>query len=199
MPGHERYENITAVQYEKKTLMYLLTRITSDRTLRPLIGRIENCKVLDVGLGTGLYTTILLEHNCDVTGIDPHPHLCKLPITVHQADAGQLAKVVPSGEFDVVVSTWMTDYLDSEALAGFFSQARTVLKPGGKLITTVIRRYGVGLPYVAAAKLIRRINKYTYRGPEVLQFLRQAGFTDIQLIPLNAWLGIPWAWAVVAQ
>ena len=199
MPGHERYENITAAQYEKKTLMYLLTRITSDRKLRPLIAAIQNCKVLDVGLGTGLYTSILLQHNCDVTGVDRHPHLCTLPITVHAADAGELTKVVPADEFDVVLSTWMTDYLDRASLAAFFSQARAVLKPGGKLITTVIRRYGVGLPYVTAAKLIRRINKYTYRKPQVRQIAQQAGFTDIQLIPLNAWLGIPWAWAVVAQ
>ena len=199
MTGHERYETVTSGQYEKKTLMYLLTRITSDRTLRPLIGQIQNCKVLDVGLGTGLYTRTLLEHNCDVTGIDQHPRLCTVPVTVHQADATELGRAVGEEKFDVVLSTWMTDYLDCQSLAAFFSQAKAVLKPHGKFITTVIRRYGVGLPYVTAAKLIRGINKYTYKKPQLARMLHAAGFTDINLIPLNAWLGIPWAWTIVAK
>lgn len=199
MGGHERYNQVTSEQYEKKTLMYLLTRITSDRKLRPLIAGIENCKVLDVGLGTGLYTRILLEHNCDVTGVDQHPHLCKLDITVHCGDAGELSKLVGDATFDVVLSTWMTDYLDGECLGSFFGQAKAVLRPRGRLIATVIRRWGVGLPYVTAAKVIRGVDKYTYARAQVIQLLQHAGFTEIDLIPLNAWLGIGWAWAVVAQ
>ena len=101
--------------------------------------------------------------------------------------------------FDVVLSTWMTDYLDEAALGEFFGQAKAVLRPGGKLIATVIRRWGVGLPYVTAAKVIRGVDKYTYPRAKVIQLLRDAGFSEIELVGLNAWLGIPWAWAVVAQ
>jgi predicted TPR repeat methyltransferase len=199
MRGHERYERLDAETYEKPTLMMWLCRNTSDTVLRPMLGKIRNCNVLDVGLGTGLYTKILLANGCSVIGVDQHPHLCKVPVKVHQGDATTLTAVVGQKEFDAVVSTWMTDYLGAESLETFFAQAYAVLGDGGQLLTTVVRRCAVSLLYVTAAKRVRGVNKFCYRPEAIEAMVKKAGFDSVRLVPLDAMLGMGWAYAVVAR
>ncbi len=197
MVGYERYETMTAKQYDKKTLMYYLCRIPADRNLVPAIRQIENKKVLDVGLGTGSYTKLLLDKNT-VVGVDRNPHLCELPITVYEGDATELSTLLEGEKFDVVLSTWMTDYLNAEQMRKFFAEAKAVLNDGGKLMVTFPDTYGFGLFYVRAAKLIRGIDKYTYRKKDVAEMLRKQGFEDIKFINLNSWF-FPWAYLVIAE
>ena len=66
-----------------------------------------------MGLGTGYYTKILINNNV-VVGVDRNPHLCKLSIKLYDGDATELAKLVKAEKFDIVFSTWMTEYLDEE-------------------------------------------------------------------------------------
>jgi len=200
MKNYERYINTTAEEYQKeneKTLMYYLFRIPSNKILLPLIDNIKGKKVLDVGLGTGWYTKLLFKDN-NVIGIDRNPHLCSLPIKVHQGDATQLCELAGDEKFDVVFSTWMTEYLNEGQLQQFFSEAKKTLKDNGRLMTTVISKCGFGFLYITAAKTIRGIVKYNYSRKQVLDMLREAGFADIKIINLSSWLYIPWAYVVVA-
>lgn len=197
MVGYERYKTMTAKQYDKKTIMHYLCRIPADRKLIPAVSQIENKKVLDVGLGTGAYTKLLLDKNT-VVGVDQNPHLCQLPITVHKGDATELSALVEGEKFDIVLSTWMTDYLNTDQLQSFFVEARAVLNNGGKLMTTVIATYGFGSFYVTIARLIRGVNKYTYSKKQIIEKLKDAGFTDIKIVSLNSWC-FPWAYLVIAQ
>ena len=199
MPGHERYENLDAATYEKKTLMYLLCRITSDKVLRPTLSEINNVKVLDVGLGTGLYTRILLANGCDVTGVDQHPHLCTVPVTVHPGDATALTAAVGDEQFDTVVSTWMTDYLSPDQLQMFITQAHAVLRDGGVFYTTVVRRCPVSWLYITAARRIRGVSKYSYTADQLNAMAQTAGFASMRLIPLNALCGMRWAYVLIAR
>lgn len=196
MVGHERYKIVTAQQYDKKTLMDYLCRTPANRNLVPAICQIEDKKVLDVGLGTGSYTKMLLEKNT-VVGVDRNPHLCRLPITVHEGDATELSSLVQGQRFDVVLSTWMTDYLNPEQVGQFFAEARKVLTEDGKLMTTFPNTYGFGFFYVRIAKLVRGVDKYTYCKKEVAQMLTKQGFNEIKLINLNSWF-FPWAFLVIA-
>jgi cyclopropane fatty-acyl-phospholipid synthase-like methyltransferase len=141
---------------------------------------------------------MLLKDN-GIVGIDQNPHLCRLPITVHKGDATKLTELVGGEKFDVVLSTWMTEYLDGQQLQEFFNEARKVLKDDGRLITTIISKYGLGWLYITAAKMIRGINKYNYTGKRVTDMLKGAGFTDIEIINLNSWLYVPWAYLVIAR
>ncbi len=198
MIGHERYQGMTAAQYDKKTLMHYLCRIPADKRLLPAVRSIEHKRVLDVGLGTGGYTRLLLEQDNEVVGVDQHPHLCLLPITVHAGDAGELSRLVGEDRFDIVLSTWMTDYLDARHLQDFFTQAKAVLRPNGRLMTTVIERYGFGAFYTTVAKYVRGVDKFTHPRQAVRRMLCAAGFTDIEFTALRAWV-VPWAHWVVAR
>jgi ubiquinone/menaquinone biosynthesis C-methylase UbiE len=197
MENYDRYKTATAESFNKKDIMKYLVRIPSDKRLIPLIGRIKGKKILDVGLGAGCYTKLLLKDN-EVVGVDPNPHLCRLPIKVHKGDATQLAELVGAEKFDVVFSTWMTEYLDGQQLQKFFNEAGKTLKDNGKLVTTIISKHGLGLLYVTAAKVIRGIDKYNYAKKEVIVMLKEAGFADIEIINLNSWLYVSWAYLVVA-
>jgi ubiquinone/menaquinone biosynthesis C-methylase UbiE len=197
MANYDRYKTESAESYEKKCLMDYLVRIPSDKKLLPLISQIKGKKILDVGLGTGRYTKILLNDN-DVIGIDRNPHLCRLPIKVLQADATQFVGLVEAHSFDTVFSTWMTEYLNPEQLSTFFQQARITMRQGGEFVTTIISKHGFGFLYITAAGLLRGVSKYNYSKSEVCDKLREAGFKEISIVNLNSWLGIPWAYMVVA-
>ncbi len=197
MVGYERYEKMTSEQYDKRTFMFYLCRTPADRNLIPAICSIENKKILDVGLGSGSYTRYLIEKN-DVTGIDQNPHLCKLPIKVHKGDATELSKLTGKEKFDIVLSTWMTDYLNEENLTKFFAEAKAVLNNDGKLMTTIPNTYGFGLIYITAAKIIRDVNKYTYTKKKVTKILNILGFKDVKFVNLNSWI-FPWAYLVIAE
>jgi cyclopropane fatty-acyl-phospholipid synthase-like methyltransferase len=197
MENYDRYKTVTTESYEKKGVMYYLARVPSDRRIIPLISQIKDKKILDVGPGTGLYTKLLLKDNV-VIGVDRNPHLCRLPLKVHKGDATQLVELVGDEKFDLVFSTWMTEYLDEKQLKQFFGSAKKVLRHEGKLMTTIISKCGFGFLYVTAAKMVRGIDKYNYAGKRVMNMLKEAGFADIEIINLNSWLYVPWAYLVVA-
>jgi ubiquinone/menaquinone biosynthesis C-methylase UbiE len=197
MENYDRYKTETAQSYEKKGVMVYLVRIPSNKKLLPLIDNIKGKKVLDVGLGTGWYTRRLMKNN-SIVGIDRNPHLCGLPIKVYRGDATQLCELAGDEKFDVVFSTWMTEYLNERQLKQFFSEAKKTLKDNGRLMTTVISKCGFGFLYIAAAKIIRGIVKYNYSKKQVTEMLRNAGFADIEIIDINSWLRIPWAYLVMA-
>lgn len=196
--NYERYQNMTANLYEKKGIMFYLCQILSDKKIIPLISKIENKKILDVGLGTGYYTKILIEKN-KVIGIDQNPHLCRLSIPLHKGDATQLSKIVGDEKFDVVFSTWMTEYLNPEQLSAFLSEAKKVLNKQGIFMSTFISNYCFGYAYVKFAKILKNIDKYYYGKKQVLGLLSRTGFKDIEIINLNSWLKIPWAYMVIAK
>jgi len=198
MKNYERYLEKTSEEYEKKTIMSYFCRMPSDRIIIPFISKLKGKHILDVGLGTGCYTRVLIEDN-EVTGVDQNPHLCKLPIKVYKGDATELSSLVGQEKFDIVLSTWMTEYLDEEQLSGFFTESKKVLKDNGMLITTVISKYGLGFVYITMAKLLRGINKYYYHPGEIIKKLKATGFSDVKIIKLNSWLHVPWAYMVVAE
>ena len=197
MKNYERYAETTTEEYNKRTIMSYFCRVSSDKKIIPLISKIKNEEILDVGLGTGYYTKILMKNN-HVTGVDMNPHLCKLPIKVYKGNATELAKLVQGEKFDVVLSMWMTEYLDEKQLAAFFAESKRILKDNGKLITTVISSYGFGFLYITLAKILRGVDKYNYRKEQTVKKLKEAGFTDIEIIRLNSWLYLPWAYMVFA-
>jgi ubiquinone/menaquinone biosynthesis C-methylase UbiE len=195
---YNRYLNYTPESYAKQGIMTWLCRMPADRKLVPAIAQIKGKHILDVGLGTGDYTRLVLDNNT-IVGVDQNPHLCQLDVKVYKGDATELSKLVGSEKFDIVLSTWMTDYLDGENLQKFFIEAKKVLKDSGQLITTTIRPNGWGLVYLFLARYWRGSDKHGCVKKRVVEKLKKAGFNDIQLINLSSWLGIPWACLVIAK
>jgi ubiquinone/menaquinone biosynthesis C-methylase UbiE len=198
MKNYERYKSVNAEDYDKKSLMSLFCRIPSDRKIIPYISCLNNKKILDVGLGTGFYTKILMENN-KVVGIDQNIHLCKLSIPLYKGDATQLSNIVGNEKFDVVFSTWMTEYLNPDQLSSFLTEAKKVLNEQGMLISTFISNYCLGCAYIKLAKILKNIDKYYYSKKQILELISQAGFKDIEIININSWLNIPWAYMATAE
>jgi len=196
--NYERYKSLTSKDCDKKTLMYYLCRVPSDRRIVPLLSKIRSKRVLDVGLGSGHYTKIFIEQN-EVVGVDRNPHLCRLPIKVHSGDATELSKLVGEKQFDVVISTWLTEYLTTDQLEKFFSEAKKVLGNNGLLMTTVISTRGMGFLYIKLAKIVKGIDKYNYTKSVAVTKIKEAGFADVEIIDLDSWFGFPWAYMVVAR
>jgi len=198
MENYERYKNVTADSYEKKGIMYYLCQIPSDKKIIPLLSKIENKKILDVGCGSGLYTKFLIEKN-KVVGIDQNPHLCRLSIPLKQGDATQLSKVFGDEKFEMVISTWMTEYLNPDKLNAFLSEAGKVLNRQGMFISTFISNYGMGYAYIKLAKTLKNIDKYCYSRKQILELIGRSGFKSVKIINLSSWLNIPWAYLVSAE
>ncbi len=198
MENYERYKNVTADSYEKKGIMYYLCQIPSDRKIIPLLSKIENKKILDVGCGSGLYTKFLIKKN-NVVGIDQNPHLCKLSIPLYKGDATQLSKIVGNEKFDMVISTWVTEYLNPEKLGAFLSEAEKVLNKQGIFISTFISNYCLGYGYIKLAKILKNIDKYYYSKKQIQELIGRAGFKNVEIINLGSWLNIPWAFLTKAE
>ena len=198
MKNYERYLSETTEGYDKKMLMSYFCRIPSNRVIFPILSEYRGKKILEVGLGTGYYTKLLCRQDNHVVGVDRNPHLCRLPIKVYGGDATELSKLTEGERFDLVISMWMTDYLDSEQLQTFFAESKKVLGEGGKFVTTVISNQGLGSMYVTLAKMVRGIDKHCYKKKVVLQMLGRAGFEDINVVSLNSWCFVPWAYLVIA-
>ncbi|MCX5633564.1 MAG: class I SAM-dependent methyltransferase [Phycisphaerae bacterium] len=198
MKNYERYKSLTAEDCKRELFMLLLCRIPADRKIIPYLSTLKGKKILDVGCGSGFYTKLLIEKN-KVVGIDQNPHLCRLSIPLHKGDATDLSTLVGGEKFDVVLSTWMTEYLNPEQLNSFLSEVKKVLNKQGIFISTFISTYCLGYTYVKLAKILKGIDKYCYPKKEIINKLKNTGFTNIKIINLNSWLYIPWAYLVVAE
>ena len=184
--------------YDRKGLMYYLCRATSDKVIFQKLVHIKKKRILDVGIGTGYYATRLLGNN-DLSAIDKNPHLNKSSIKVIEADASFFSHFFAGERFDVVFSTWTTEYLSEKQLIKFFNQSKEVLKSGGDLITTFVLPKGVGWLYVKMARYLKGIKKYYYSADRVKKLLNDAGFSDIQISELDALAGLSWAVLVEAK
>ncbi|MFH1614697.1 MAG: class I SAM-dependent methyltransferase [Planctomycetota bacterium] len=198
MKNYERYSNVTSRQYDKKSVMYYLCGVPSYRKIYPLISNLKGKNILEVGLGTGFYTKILLKNNM-VIGVDVNPHLCQLPIRLYKGSATELSRLVGDERFDLVFSILMTEYLADDELQAFFVESRKVLNKDGRLITTVISSHGMGFAYIFLAKTLKGISKYCYKRKAIIEKLTAAGFDRIEILRLNSWLGVPWAYLAIAQ
>ena len=93
----------------------------------------------------------------------------------------------------------MTEYLDEKQLEDFLRESKKVLKKDGKLITTIISNKGLGWLYIFLAKTLKKINKYDYSEKQISNYLKKKEFNHVQIIKLNSWLGVPWAYLIKAK
>jgi malonyl-CoA O-methyltransferase len=111
--------------------------------VRTAIGDPRGLAVLDLGCGTGRHSLWLAEHGARVTAIDfsagmldearRKPGAEKIRFLCHDLH-GHLP--LDDAEFDLVVSGLVLEHL--QELAGFFREARRVLKPGGRAVISAM-------------------------------------------------------------
>ena len=107
------------------------------------MGDVRGLTVLDLGCGTGRHAIRLAAAGAEVTGVDfsekmlaearRKPASDKIRFLVH--DLHQRLPF-PDAGFDLVVSGLVLEHL--QVLDGFFTEARRVLKPGGRAVVSAM-------------------------------------------------------------
>ncbi|MDD5557055.1 MAG: class I SAM-dependent methyltransferase [bacterium] len=110
--------------------------------LRHLARRVESGKVLNIGVGAGVFERIALDRGLDVHSIDPSERAVES--LRERLGMGGKAKVgaadripFPDASFDAVVVSELIEHLPDEVLARAIDEIGRVLIPGGMLAGTV--------------------------------------------------------------
>lgn len=146
-------------------------------------------RVLDVGAGTGYYTTILARRGARVTALEPSPEMRRSLVSrlaaagvtgVEPRDGRFPADLGVDGPFDGALSIGALNYVArlDQALAGL----REVLRPGGWAVFNVPVRSLEGYVYLASEILARRW-AYAWTIDEVEQITETAGLRVTGLRP----------------
>ncbi len=161
--------------------------------LRELGVRLQNCTVLDVGVGNGLELVPLFVDAKTIIGVDLSEDMLgraseRLPSMQKVcAPAEQLATVAP-GSVDLYVSlrAYMSRFFDMRKAIG---EAYRVLKPGGYVLISIANGYlnkvDEELSIVRGLKVSGTVDVLDEEEPhqkaaEVRQHLRDIGFEDIE-------------------
>lgn len=149
----ERYQALVAAEDYRQELPRALERLT----------RLERARVVEVGMGTGRVTRLLLERGAHVRGYERSPAMLavarrvlgeQLPerllaerFEAHQADIRELR--LPHGQADVAVAGWVLGHFCEwyaehwqQEIGGVLDQLWRALDAGGMLI--VIETLGTG-------------------------------------------------------
>lgn len=133
-------------------------------------------RVLEVGVGCGIFTQFLSRTGAEVTAIDINPDFIKgvegLPnVAAHVRDA-----TLPFGvaEQDVVLSSEVLEHVPPESSLAMLRQIRAALKPGGVFVLTTPQRY-------ATMELAARLLQF----PAVLALARKIYGTVDELGHIN--------------
>ena len=173
-------------KYNRRGITYWLLRKNADDIIIPYLKQISNKKVLEVGIGYGYYKDYYFQRN-HVVGYDVNPQLGeKLGIKVIVGKADEIRDKV-NEKFQYVMSFFMTEYLEKEALRTFINDGCKVVEEGGIFLTTIIINRGWGLLYTMLANM-KGIKKYSYSLKEIK---RICSGKDYRIIPLPSYFGIP--------
>lgn len=134
-------------KHEKDTFMNYVMRRRKHYVLESIdneISQNDKVKVLDVGLGTGIYVSELLNRGMDVYGIDISSEMVKKALfTVASYNRRNLKIITGDAEFlpfkdnyfDLILAIGLVEYLPSEINA--LKEFNRILKPNGSLIFTL--------------------------------------------------------------
>lgn len=140
-------------------------------------------RVLDVGCGTGSLAILAGQQvgpSGTVVGVDASPEMiARARRKAHRAgskvefrEASAQALPFPQAQFDVVLSTLMWHHLPRPAHAQLVSEARRVLKPGGRILVVDFEKSSAEKPRWRA--LHQRHGSIDPGG--MVRMLREAGF-----------------------
>ena len=141
--GYSRYQSVTTALYDKKGLSHYLLRVPTSRYILPLVNFVRDKQIVEVGIGTGYYSKFFQKNRNKITGVDVNPHLCPPEFSVVEASASDFARHITTPH-DMIVSFWMTEYLNREELFSFLRESRSVLAQQSGAIFFTIIGYGIG-------------------------------------------------------
>jgi len=109
--------------------------------LKFLLGKCRNKRVLNIGVGGGVFEKLALKSNVDVYSIDPSAKSIDM---LHNMIGKEKAKVgysqdIPFSDnfFDVVIMSEVLEHLETDIIKKTLKEVKRVLKEDGKFIGTV--------------------------------------------------------------
>lgn len=150
-------------------------------------------KILDVGCGTGEHLKRALSHGLGAYGVEPAPAMLETARrevpqgTIEQGVATKLP--FPDGTFDVVIMIEVLRYLHRSDVREALGEALRVLRPGGKLLVTLVNRWSLdGFYLLHRGRQLLSGRKYNERHPFCLFFtpgeaereFRNGGFVNVR-------------------
>ncbi|WP_299440882.1 class I SAM-dependent methyltransferase [uncultured Phycicoccus sp.] len=163
-----------AEAYSAENESNLFNRYYERPAMLRLAGDVAGLRVLDAGCGSGPLSEALQARGAVVTGFDRSVAMVDLARRRLGADArvcvADLAEPLPyeDDEFDVVTASLVLHYL--EDWTGPLAELRRVLKPGGRLIVSVIHPavYAIVYPDADYFALTRYSEDYEMAGRRVV-------------------------------
>lgn len=173
--------------------------------------------ILDLGAGTGLLAALvraalpkarlhLVDVSEEMLAIARQRFAGDERVTITAMD---FARTLPSGQFDAVVSALAIHHLDHADKRRLFQRLTTLLRPGGVFVnaeqslgptpatqaadrarwTAAIRAAGASDDDIAAAAR-RMAHDQCAPLADQMQWLEQAGFTDVDCVYKNGWFAV---------
>lgn len=112
--------------YKNKYINLLHHKILS-KHMKDLKGK----RVLDLGCGIGRFTEFLQSKGAIVTGVDSCSDMLKINTRCQTVCAPATQLPFEDGSFDVILSVWTLQFLDSNDLKLAIQEMNRVLSPGG--------------------------------------------------------------------
>ena len=152
----------------------------------------KGSRILDVGCGTGEHLKRAMTHGLDATGVEPASGMTEFARrNVPEAELVEgVATKLPfaDGQFDAVILIEVLRYLHPSEVDQALSEARRVLRPGGKILATLVNRWALdGFYLLYRARQLFKASKFDERDPyclfytpgEAERLLRNAGFKNV--------------------
>ncbi len=165
--------NLVASVYNKKEKYF--DSFEKGRVL-PLLGNVENKKILDVGTGTGRLAVRLAKAGADIVALDISEGMAEKL----KAISYKLKAVVGDAEdlpfknesFDIVIATFLIVHLKNPRR--FFEETYRVLKQGGLFLVTNINQRKA--PAIKTKDGLIEIESYYHRPEKIRQALEELAF-----------------------
>lgn len=104
----------------------------------------KQCRVLDVGAGSGRDLALLLAGGWEAFGIEPSPGLIEEALRCHPELQGRLSQdglpalsTIPDQSFDGTLCSAVLMHIPEEELFDSIFSLRRILKPGGRLLVSL--------------------------------------------------------------
>jgi SAM-dependent methyltransferase len=178
--------------------------------LAPLVRLVgAHARVLNIGIGDGIFEELALQRGHDVHALDPDAGAigalrARLALG-ERAQAGRAEAIpFPDRHFDAVVMSEVLEHLDDDALARARDEVHRVLRPGGRLIVTVPAREELAAQQVVCPQCGHRHHRWghlqSFDGARLRAFLAERfAVESLHSRLVVAWATINWKGRLIAM